>query len=65
VVQMAKGKHDRREYAVKFFLTRKAFDAEHALYWGSSGAQASVVARFLPKVCAFGTTVARTLLVPS
>jgi hypothetical protein len=46
---MARGKHDRREYAIKFFASRQSFDAEHALY--CSQVQASELAQFLPKVC--------------
>jgi hypothetical protein len=48
---MARGKHDRREYAIKFFASRQGFNAEHALYCSGSQAQASELAQFLPKVC--------------
>jgi hypothetical protein len=51
VVQMARGKHDRREYAIKFFASRQGFDVEHTLYCSGSQAQASELAQFLPKVC--------------
>jgi hypothetical protein len=47
---MAKGKHDRQEYAIKFFASHQGFEAEHALYWSGQRAQASVLAQFLPKV---------------
>jgi hypothetical protein len=51
VVQMARGKHDSREYAIKFFASRQSFDAEHALYCSGSQVQASGLAQFLPQVC--------------
>jgi hypothetical protein len=51
LVQMAKGKHDRQEYAIKFFLTQNGFDAEHEMYRSGSDAQVSDLAQFLPKVC--------------
>jgi hypothetical protein len=53
VVQMARGKHDRRDYAIKFFAYRQGFHAEHALYCSGSQAQASELAQFLPKVCPY------------
>jgi hypothetical protein len=48
---MAKGKHDRQEYAIKFFLTQNGFDAEHEMYRSDGDAQVSALAQFLPKVC--------------
>jgi hypothetical protein len=48
---MARGKHDRRDYAIKFFASRQGFYAEHALYYSGSQVQASALAQFLPKVC--------------
>jgi hypothetical protein len=48
---MAKGKHDRQEYAVKFFLTRHGFDVEEEMYRSGSGTQGSPLSQFLPKVC--------------
>jgi hypothetical protein len=50
VVQMAKSKHDRLEYAIKFFVSRAAFDVEQAMYGQGSGAHSCGLAQFLPKV---------------
>jgi hypothetical protein len=49
VVQMAKGKHDRQEYAIKFFLNRDYFNVEEGMY--TRGAQGSPLSQFLPRVC--------------
>jgi hypothetical protein len=49
---MAKGSVDRREYAIKFFVSKAGFDAEKELYL-SDGAQGSNLAQFLPKVRTF------------
>ena len=46
VVQFAYGRLDRQEYALKFFLSRKAFDAEEALY------RHTTLGTFLPQVIA-------------
>ena len=46
VVQFAYGTLDRQEYALKFFLSRKAFDAEEVLY------RHTTLGRFLPQVIA-------------
>jgi hypothetical protein len=59
VVQMARGKHDRRDYAIKFFASRQGFDAEHPLYRSGSQVQASELAQFLPKVCRPAPTALR------
>jgi hypothetical protein len=50
VVQMAKSQYDNMEYAIKFFVSRAAFDAEMAMYDCRGGAQTSSLAQFLPKV---------------
>jgi hypothetical protein len=47
---MAKGKYDKEDYAIKFFVTRRGFEAERDLYWSGSGAPDSVLATFLPRV---------------
>ena len=48
---MARSQGDRLEYAIKFFLSRGAFDFELALYGtGCGGAAASPLAQFLPQV---------------
>jgi hypothetical protein len=52
VVQMAKAKYDRREYAIKFFVSNQAFESEKALY-SCDGAHASALAQFLPNVRSF------------
>ena len=44
VVQFAHGKLDRQDYAIKFFLSRKGFDAEEALY------RHTTLGAFLPQV---------------
>jgi hypothetical protein len=49
-VQMAKSKYDNLEYAIKFFVSRDAFEAELAMYDCGGGNQASGLAQFLPKV---------------
>jgi hypothetical protein len=46
VVQFAYGKLDKQDYAVKFFLSRKAFEAEEALY------RHTTLGQFLPQVVA-------------
>jgi hypothetical protein len=47
---MAKSLYDDIEYAIKFFVSRAAFDAELAMYDCRGGAQTSSLAQFLPKV---------------
>jgi hypothetical protein len=50
VVQMARHVHNRLEYAIKFFVSREAFDVEHALYLQGTDPQASGLSQFLPEV---------------
>ena len=50
VVQMAKSRHNRLEYAIKFYLSQAAFEAEVELYGTRGGAPASPLAQFLPLV---------------
>jgi hypothetical protein len=47
---MAKSQYDDLEYAIKFFVSRAAFDAELAMYDCRGGPQTSSLAQFLPKV---------------
>jgi membrane protein DedA with SNARE-associated domain len=49
---MARGTLDRREYAIKFFVSKQGFEAEKELYL-NNGAQGSALAQFLPKVRTF------------
>jgi hypothetical protein len=44
LVQFAYGKLDRQDYVIKFFLSRKAFEAEEALY------RHTTLGMFLPQV---------------
>lgn len=50
---MARSRHSRVEYAIKWFVSRAAFESERALYDKRSGSDASVLAQFLPKVTLF------------
>ena len=50
VVQMAKYEHGGLEYAIKFYVSRAAFDAESALYSQHTTAQVTELAQFLPQV---------------
>ena len=50
VVQMARGQRDKREYALKFFVSRAAFDAEAALYAQGRSSATGGLAQFLPQV---------------
>lgn len=47
---MAKSRHNRLEYAIKFYLSQAAFEAEVELYGTRGGAPASPLAQFLPLV---------------
>jgi hypothetical protein len=47
---MANCRHDKCEYAIKFFLSRSAFNAELAIYHCADGPQTSGLAHFLPQV---------------
>jgi hypothetical protein len=51
VVQMAKSVHNGLDYAIKFFVSREAFNVEHALYLKGMGHAATGLAQFLPEVC--------------
>lgn len=44
MVQFATGKLDKQDYAIKFFLSRKGFDSEEALY------RHTTLGQFLPTV---------------
>jgi hypothetical protein len=50
VVQMAKSQYDGLEYAIKFFISRAAFNAELPMYDSRGDTQGSSLAQFLPKV---------------
>ena len=47
---MARGKHDGVEYAIKFYVSRAAFEAESELYSQRTTSQVTGLAQFLPKV---------------
>jgi hypothetical protein len=47
---MAKSQYDGLEYAIKFFISRVAFNAELAMYDSKGDTQGSSLAQFLPKV---------------
>jgi hypothetical protein len=47
---MAKSQYDGLEYAIKFFISRAAFNAELAMYDSRGDTQGSSLAQFLPKV---------------
>jgi hypothetical protein len=51
VVQMVRSIHNGLEYAIKFFVSRDAFNVEHALYEQGTGPTATGLAQFLPEVC--------------
>jgi hypothetical protein len=50
VVQMARSRLNGLEYAIKFYLSKAAFDAESGLYSQREGAQNVGLAQFLPEV---------------
>ena len=50
---MAKSKHNSLQYAIKFYLSQAAFQAEVALYGSSGSARSSTIAKFLPLVRPF------------
>jgi hypothetical protein len=50
VVQMARSVRNGVEYAIKFFVSRDAFNVEHALYVHGTGPAATGLAQFLPLV---------------
>jgi hypothetical protein len=50
VVQMAKSQYDGLEYAIKFFISRVAFNAELAMYDSKGDTQGSSLAQSSPKV---------------
>ena len=48
IVQMARSKfNSHMEYAIKFFMTRKVFEAEAGLYQDKNNS----LGKFLPEVC--------------
>ena len=47
---MARSRVNGLEYAIKFFVSRAAFQAEHAMYRPGGNTQASGLAKFLPQV---------------
>jgi hypothetical protein len=47
---MAKSQHDDLEYAIKFFMSKEAFNAELDMYESGRGTQNGCLAQFLPKV---------------
>ena len=51
VVQMSNYQHGGLEYAIKFYVSRAAFDAECALYSQRNTAHVTELAQFLPQVC--------------
>ena len=55
---MARSRLNGLEYAIKFFVSRAAFNAEHAMYRAGSDTQASGLAKFLPQVCCTGAQLA-------
>ena len=50
---MAKSKHNSLQYAIKFYLSQAAFQAEVALYGSSGSTRSSIIAKFLPLVRLF------------
>ena len=50
MVQMARGRHDGVEYAIKFYVSRAAFEAERGLYSQRASRNATGLAQFLPQV---------------
>ena len=59
VVQMAKGRHDGVEYAIKFYVSRSAFKAEMGLYSQRTSKHASGLGQFLPQVFQYLSWVGR------
>ena len=47
---MARGRHDGVEYAIKFYVSRAAFEAEKGLYSQRTSRNATGLAQFLPQV---------------
>ena len=47
---MARSKYDGLEYAIKFYVSRAAFEAESGLYSERAASQVTGLARFLPQV---------------
>ena len=48
---MARSKYDAVEYAIKFYVSRAAFEAESGLYSQRAAAQVTGLSQFLPRVC--------------
>jgi hypothetical protein len=59
---MAKCTHDNMEYAIKFFVSRAAFDVELALYDRSGDSKECSLAQFLPKVGILSSCLGGVLL---
>ena len=55
---MARSKYDGLEYAIKFYVSRAAFEAEKSLYSERAAAQATGLAQFLPQVLHTGRAAA-------
>ena len=47
---MARGRYDGVEYAIKFYVSRAAFEAERGLYSQRTSQKATGLAQFLPQV---------------
>jgi hypothetical protein len=47
---MARSQRDGLEYAIKFFVSRAAFETELEMYGKGGATQASHLAQFLPQV---------------
>ena len=50
VVQMAKGRVSKREYAIKFYVSQAEFEQEAALYERGCASTSGSLAQFLPQV---------------
>lgn len=50
---MAAGSRSREEFAMKFFVSREAFEEEHAMYMRGSDLHTKGLAQFLPQVRSF------------
>lgn len=50
---MAKSESSGIVYAIKFFVSQEAFEAESKLYSAGSGPEAHGLAQFLPLVCLY------------
>lgn len=50
IVQMARHCRTRKEYAIKFYVSGKAFEEERGMYSPDSGSQGADLCQFLPQV---------------